>query len=162
VIIGGGSGGFHTVESLREHGFKGPITILSAENHAPVGTTYRLEHFIHSHTYSSSQIDRTKLSKALVTDPSKLEWRSAADLKIKCESQFTQQYKYSLSCRLYRYGVSLRTGVEATSVDFKGKTVTIDGKETIKYGTVCAFLMDFDIFIMTNLPVAGPRTRLSS
>ena len=26
---------------------------------------------------------RTRLSKSLVTDPTKLEWRSAADLKIK-------------------------------------------------------------------------------
>ena len=27
--------------------------------------------------------NRTKLSKALITDPAKIEWRSAADLKIK-------------------------------------------------------------------------------
>jgi len=26
---------------------------------------------------------RTKLSKALITDPTKIEWRTAADLKIK-------------------------------------------------------------------------------
>ena len=35
---------------------------------------------------------RTKLSKALITDPAKIEWRSAADLKI-------------------RYGTTLRLGV---------------------------------------------------
>lgn len=28
-------------------------------------------------------LHRTKLSKALITDPAKVEWRSAADLKIK-------------------------------------------------------------------------------
>ncbi|EIN09781.1 hypothetical protein PUNSTDRAFT_51954 [Punctularia strigosozonata HHB-11173 SS5] len=98
VIVGGGSGAFHAVESLREHGFKGPITILSKETYAP--------------------IDRTKLSKALVTDPSKLEWRSAADLKIK-------------------YGTILRTGVEVTSVDFAKKSVVIgNGQESVSYGTL--------------------------
>jgi apoptosis-inducing factor 3 len=98
VVVGGGSGGFHAVESLREHGFTGPITLLSKEAHAP--------------------IDRTKLSKALISDPAKLEWRSAADLRIK-------------------YGVTLRTGVEVSTVDFAKKNVTLDGgKETVNYGTL--------------------------
>ncbi|KAF8968027.1 flavoprotein [Flammula alnicola] len=95
VIVGGGSGAFHAVESLREHGYPGPITILSKETYSP--------------------IDRTRLSKALVTDPAKLEWRSSADLKIK-------------------YGTNLRLGVEVTSVDLEQKTVTLDsGKDTIPY-----------------------------
>jgi NADPH-dependent 2,4-dienoyl-CoA reductase/sulfur reductase-like enzyme/nitrite reductase/ring-hydroxylating ferredoxin subunit len=95
VIVGGGSGAFHAVESLREHGFKAPITILSQEANAP--------------------IDRTKLSKALITDASKLEWRTPADLKIK-------------------YGVTLRINTTVTSVDTANKTVTLeDGKETISY-----------------------------
>jgi len=80
---------------LREHGFPGPITILSKENHTP--------------------IDRTKLSKALITDPAKIEWRTAADLKIK-------------------YGTNIRLGVEVTSVDIEKKTVTLDeGKEVLNY-----------------------------
>jgi len=33
--------------------------------------------------YSRLSLHRTKLSKALITDPAKVEWRSAADLKIK-------------------------------------------------------------------------------
>jgi apoptosis-inducing factor 3 len=98
VIVGGGSGAFHAVESLREHGFKGPITMLTKERYAP--------------------IDRTKLSKALVTDASKLEWRNAADLRIK-------------------YGTTLRTSVEVNKIDFASKTVYFDdGKETAQYGTL--------------------------
>jgi NADPH-dependent 2,4-dienoyl-CoA reductase/sulfur reductase-like enzyme/nitrite reductase/ring-hydroxylating ferredoxin subunit len=98
VIVGGGSGAFHATESLREHGFKAPITIISQETNAP--------------------IDRTKLSKALITDASKLEWRTAADLKIK-------------------YGTTLRIGTIVTSVDTSNKTVTLEnGKEIIPYDTL--------------------------
>lgn len=81
VVVGGGSAAFHAVESLREHGYPGAITLLSREPYAP--------------------IDRTKLSKALVTDASKIEWKSAADLKIK-------------------YGANLRTSVVSMS-DFAGQ-----------------------------------------
>jgi NADPH-dependent 2,4-dienoyl-CoA reductase/sulfur reductase-like enzyme/nitrite reductase/ring-hydroxylating ferredoxin subunit len=95
VIVGGGSGAFHAVESLREHGYPGPITILSKETYSP--------------------IDRTKLSKALITDPTKIEWRTPGDLKIK-------------------YGTNLRLGVEVTSVDLEQKAVTLDGgKDTVTY-----------------------------
>jgi NADPH-dependent 2,4-dienoyl-CoA reductase/sulfur reductase-like enzyme len=98
VVIGGGSATFHTIESLREHGYTGNITVLSQEKHPP--------------------IDRTKLSKALITDSSKLEWRTAADLKIK-------------------YGTTLRTGVTVTSVDTSSKLVVFDGgKESISYETL--------------------------
>ncbi|KAH7927971.1 hypothetical protein BV22DRAFT_1031309 [Leucogyrophana mollusca] len=95
VIIGGGSATFHAIESLREHGYSDNITVLSKETYAP--------------------IDRTKLSKALITDPSKVEWRTAADLKIK-------------------YGTTLRTGVTVTSIDTSSKQVVLDGgKESISY-----------------------------
>lgn len=98
VIVGGGSGAFHATESLREHGFKAPITIISQETYAP--------------------IDRTKLSKALITEASKLEWRTPADLKIK-------------------YGTTLRIGTTVTSVDSSNKTVILeDGKEKIPYDTL--------------------------
>jgi len=36
VIVGGGSGTFHAVESLRENGYTGSITILSKEGHPPI------------------------------------------------------------------------------------------------------------------------------
>ena len=86
----------HRSRSARppQHGYPGTITILTKEPYAP--------------------IDRTKLSKALITDASKLEYRSPAELKAK-------------------YGVDLRTGVEVTSVDVKAKSVTLGGGETVKY-----------------------------
>lgn len=55
VIVGGGSSALGTVEGLRENGFGGAITIISNEGYYP--------------------IDRPKLSKALMTDVSKLQWR---------------------------------------------------------------------------------------
>ncbi|KAH9917246.1 uncharacterized protein B0H18DRAFT_883934 [Fomitopsis serialis] len=97
VIVGGGSGTFHCIESLREHGFNGPITVLSKEHYSP--------------------IDRTKLSKALITDPAKIEWRSAADLKTK-------------------YGVDLRTGVQVESVDAPAKSVRLTDGTTVPYETL--------------------------
>ncbi|KAH9925457.1 hypothetical protein B0H21DRAFT_764397 [Amylocystis lapponica] len=96
VIVGGGSGTYHCIESLREHGFNGPITVLSKEPHSP--------------------IDRTKLSKALVTDAAKLELRPAAELKSK-------------------YRVDLRTGTEVSAVDTAAKTVVV-GTERVPYGTL--------------------------
>ncbi|KAM0550840.1 hypothetical protein ACHAPJ_008704 [Fusarium lateritium] len=56
IIIGGGSGTLGVTESLRENGFTGGITVISNEGYYP--------------------IDRTKLSKALLTDLSKLTWRN--------------------------------------------------------------------------------------
>ncbi|RKF53844.1 Apoptosis-inducing factor 1 [Golovinomyces cichoracearum] len=55
VVIGGGSAALATVEALREKGFNGLITMISSENYLP--------------------IDRTKLSKALIDDPSKIALR---------------------------------------------------------------------------------------
>jgi len=79
---------------------------------------------------------RTKLSKALITDASKLEWRTAADLKI----------KYGTTLRIGTVGLPsillLSTSVPAwkqtvTSVDTSNKTVTLEnGKEIIPYDTL--------------------------
>ncbi|KAK4184431.1 cytochrome P450 [Podospora australis] len=55
VVVGGGSGSLGTVEGLRENGYKGPITVITNEGYLP--------------------IDRPKLSKALMTDLQKLQWR---------------------------------------------------------------------------------------
>lgn len=58
---------------------------------------------------------RTKLSKAIITDASKLQWKTPADLKIK-------------------YGVNLRAGVAVTSVELQDRRVILDdGKDTIIY-----------------------------
>ena len=61
-----GSGAIGALQSLREQGFKGAITLISREPHLP--------------------IDRTKLSKALIADPSKLllrqqEWFDEANIE---------------------------------------------------------------------------------
>ncbi|KAG9255614.1 uncharacterized protein F5Z01DRAFT_672919 [Emericellopsis atlantica] len=56
VVVGGGSGGLGAIEGLREKGFGGPLTVISNEGYLP--------------------IDRTKLSKALMTDTDKLAWRN--------------------------------------------------------------------------------------
>ncbi|TFK91389.1 hypothetical protein K466DRAFT_482810 [Polyporus arcularius HHB13444] len=98
VIVGGGSGAFMAIESLREHGYNGPITVLSKEHHAP--------------------IDRTKLSKALITDASKLEWRPTAELRSK-------------------FGVDFREGTEVSGVDLGAKEVIIGGtQERVPYETL--------------------------
>jgi NADPH-dependent 2,4-dienoyl-CoA reductase/sulfur reductase-like enzyme len=55
VIVGGGSGALGTVEALRENGFTGPITMIASEGYTP--------------------FDRTKLSKALIDDHSKVAFR---------------------------------------------------------------------------------------
>ncbi|KAF3760883.1 hypothetical protein M406DRAFT_296367 [Cryphonectria parasitica EP155] len=58
LVVGGGSGALGTIEGLRGGGFQGPITLISNEGYLP--------------------IDRTKLSKALITDVSKIQWRDKA------------------------------------------------------------------------------------
>lgn len=61
--------------------------------------------------------NRTKLSKALITDPAKIEWRSSAELKAK-------------------YGVGLRTGVEVTAVSPGEKEVIIGSGQRVPYDTL--------------------------
>ncbi|KAL0954670.1 hypothetical protein HGRIS_003621 [Hohenbuehelia grisea] len=94
IIVGGGAGAFHTIESAREHGYVKPIVLLSKEPYLP--------------------IDRTKLSKAIITDPSKIEWKNAAELKI-------------------RYGVTVRTNVTVTSISPKEHYITLESNETLAY-----------------------------
>ena len=55
VVIGGGSSTIGAVEGLREQGFNGSITVISNEGYLP--------------------IDRTKLSKALIGEPDKIQLR---------------------------------------------------------------------------------------
>lgn len=112
IVIGGGSGGSGVIEGLREvscsrltpliharrtdqpHpvnqlGFKGKITMLSSEPHPP--------------------IDRTKLSKALIADPSKITLRSL------------EEYTSA------PFDIDLRTSTLVESVDLKEKTLKIEG-----------------------------------
>ncbi|KAF8416501.1 hypothetical protein EV426DRAFT_685898 [Tirmania nivea] len=90
VIVGGGSGAIGAIESLRERGFTGSITCISKEPYYP--------------------IDRTRISKALVTDTQKLQWRDGEFFK--------------------NAGVDFRLATTVVEVDFKNKKVKIeDGQE---------------------------------
>ncbi|RYP16324.1 hypothetical protein DL767_010198 [Monosporascus sp. MG133] len=61
VVVGGGSGALGLIEGLRESGFGGFITMISNEGYLP--------------------IDRPKLSKTLITDQVKIQWRDAEFFK---------------------------------------------------------------------------------
>ncbi|KAL8680542.1 MAG: hypothetical protein Q9186_003293 [Xanthomendoza sp. 1 TL-2023] len=92
VVVGGGSGAMGAVQALREQGFKGDITMISKEPNLP--------------------IDRTKLSKALIADKSKVEWRS-------------QEWFDSASIATI--------SDEVKSVDFKSKTVSTKSGKSYSY-----------------------------
>ncbi|KAI9748458.1 MAG: Mediator of RNA polymerase II transcription subunit 18 [Chaenotheca gracillima] len=92
VIVGGGSGAIGAVEGLRGDGYKGAITVISAESHPP--------------------IDRTKLSKALIADSSKIALRD-------------EKYLAEASVDLVSDNVS--------SVDFSGKKVSTASGKTYPY-----------------------------
>jgi NADPH-dependent 2,4-dienoyl-CoA reductase/sulfur reductase-like enzyme/nitrite reductase/ring-hydroxylating ferredoxin subunit len=83
VVVGGGSGALGVVEGLREKGYTGPLTIISSEGYLP--------------------IDRTKLSKSLMTDVDKLAWRNKS---------------------FYESGSVEWVDGEVTDVDFSDKRVT--------------------------------------
>jgi len=93
LIVGGGPGAAHTVEALREEGFKGTIKVISKEPHLP--------------------IDRTKISKALISDPSKIALRSA-DFYKKLKVEFVLD-------------------VEATELDFEKSQVKLSNGNTESY-----------------------------
>lgn len=92
VIIGGGSGTVGTLEALRENGFKGSINVISSEGYLP--------------------IDRTKLSKALIADESKIALRDDAWFK-------SAAVKWVFD--------------EATEVDFSAKKVKTKGHGEYPY-----------------------------
>ncbi|PMD23607.1 hypothetical protein NA56DRAFT_643691 [Hyaloscypha hepaticicola] len=92
VIVGGGSGAIGTLEALRENGYKGSITMISSEGYNP--------------------IDRTKLSKALIDDPSKIALRD--------DAWFTES------------GVAVVSD-EVTNIDFSGKKVSTKAGGSFPY-----------------------------
>lgn len=94
VIVGGGSGGIHTIESLRMNGYEGKIVMISAENYAP--------------------IDRTKMSKTLLDDVQKLQWRTPDELRDS-------------------FGVDFHPSTSVTKVDFEAQTVTDSSGSVYKY-----------------------------
>lgn len=80
------------IQSLREHGSKSPIILISSEPYLP--------------------IDRTKLSKALIADPSKIQLRS-------------QEWFDSTAVKVVQDEVS--------EVDFNGKSVSTKSGESYPY-----------------------------
>jgi NAD(P)H-nitrite reductase large subunit len=92
VIVGGGASGLGVADHLRSLGFTGKITILSSEPYPP--------------------IDRTKLSKALITDSSKILLRT---------NEVLEQLDIGLK------------HTKVTKVDTGSKSVTTEGGETLKY-----------------------------
>ncbi|PWN51726.1 FAD/NAD(P)-binding domain-containing protein [Violaceomyces palustris] len=92
VIIGGGAGTINCVEELRKSEYLGPITVISNEE---------------------TMIDRTKLSKALISDPEKVAWRSKSHLQ-------------------NVLGVDLKSGT-ATKVDPASKSVTLQDGSKVEY-----------------------------
>ncbi|KAL8919882.1 MAG: hypothetical protein Q9172_004758 [Xanthocarpia lactea] len=95
VVVGGGSGAMGAVQALREQGFQGQITMISKEPNLP--------------------IDRTKLSKALIADKSKIEWRS-------------QEWFDSASIAT--------VSDEVKSVDFKSKSISTKSGKSYTYTNV--------------------------
>lgn len=91
VIVGSGSGAFGAILKLRELGFKGKVTVVSQKGYP---------------------IDRTKLSKALITDETKLylnppEWYADGSV------EFAKEV--------------------VSGVDFSGKTVKSESGKTFPY-----------------------------
>ncbi|KAF2758760.1 rubredoxin-NAD(+) reductase [Pseudovirgaria hyperparasitica] len=92
VVVGGGSGTVGAIEGLRGGGFTGPITVISKEGYQP--------------------FDRTKLSKALLADISKVAWRS---------KEYYQESDIDI------------VSDEAESVDFTAKKVTTASGKSYDY-----------------------------
>lgn len=93
LVVGGGSGALGAVEGLRSNGFQGPITLISNEGYLP--------------------IDRPKLSKALITDPSKVQWREKS---------------------WFESGTVEIVDDEVTSIDFADKSVSTKSGGKYAYG----------------------------
>ncbi|KAL9088025.1 MAG: hypothetical protein Q9165_006366 [Trypethelium subeluteriae] len=92
LVIGGGSGTVGAIEGLRAGGYTGHITVISKEGYRPY--------------------DRTKLSKALLADISKVAWRSPDFYKDASIDIFED---------------------EVTKVDFSGKKVSVKSGKTYDY-----------------------------
>ena len=86
-----GSAGFGAVMKLRELGYDGGATLITNEG---------------------LPLDRTKLSKALITDASKLQWKPA---------------------EWYKEGAINIQEDEVSSIDFKGKSVSTKSGKSIPY-----------------------------
>eukprot|EP01117_Protostelium_nocturnum_P016379 TRINITY_DN647_c0_g1_i1.p1 TRINITY_DN647_c0_g1~~TRINITY_DN647_c0_g1_i1.p1 ORF type:complete len:612 (-),score=252.09 TRINITY_DN647_c0_g1_i1:128-1786(-) len=96
VIVGGGASGLTTAEALRENGFDGKITVVSKEPYLP--------------------IDRTKLSKTLMTDLSKLQWRDEAFFK--------------------EFDIQFKTGTHVKKIDRNQKKVELSDSSQLPFDSL--------------------------
>ncbi|GKZ99289.1 hypothetical protein AnigIFM60653_003496 [Aspergillus niger] len=92
VVVGGGSGTFGVVQAIREMKYKGAITVITRE--------------------PNLIIDRTKLSKALIADAAKIQWRP-------------EEWYKEASIEVAHDDV--------TGVDFQKKTVTTQSGKSYPY-----------------------------
>ncbi|KAJ5981701.1 hypothetical protein N7499_009247 [Penicillium canescens] len=92
IVVGGGSGTLGLIQALRELKYPGQITIITRE-------PYLI-------------IDRTKLSKALIADPAKIQWRP--------REWYTEAAIETLTD-------------EVTSVDFEAKSVSTKSGKNLTY-----------------------------
>ncbi|KAG0656683.1 hypothetical protein C6P46_006985 [Rhodotorula mucilaginosa] len=93
LIVGGGPGAAFAIEALREEKFNGSIKVVTREPHLP--------------------IDRTKISKALISDPEKLALR---------KPDFYKKQK-----------VDFVLGTDATKLDFTAASVELSNGSSVTY-----------------------------
>ncbi|PLW49317.1 hypothetical protein PCASD_02642 [Puccinia coronata f. sp. avenae] len=111
VVIGGGSGGHYFVEEIRKLNYNRSVTLISQENNLP--------------------IDRTKLSKALITDPSKIAFRDEA---------------------FYRdTEIDIQIGKKVTKIDLQSQSVSLSDGTTIEYSKLVVATGG----VARRLPIAG-------
>lgn len=93
VVVGGGSGGHYFVEEIRRLNYTGNVTLISQEPNLP--------------------IDRTKLSKALITDPQKIAFR---------DENFYRDTE-----------IDIKIGKTVDKINLEGQSVSLSDGSTIKY-----------------------------
>ncbi|KAI9604221.1 hypothetical protein H4Q26_003834 [Puccinia striiformis f. sp. tritici PST-130] len=102
VVIGGGSGGHYFVEEIRRLNYNGSVTLISQE---PTSQSIDL-------SSTNLSVHRTKLSKALITDPKKIAFR---------DEDFYRETE-----------IDLKIG-KRREIDIEGKSVSLSDGSTIKY-----------------------------
>lgn len=112
LVIGGGAGGISVAQTLREQGFDGAVVRDHTRHRQLIVQT-----IVSSEAYLP--IDRTKLSKALIDDPAKVQLRDAAFFN--------------------ELGIDVRTGLSVESLDPKAKTVKLSDGSSLGYERlICA------------------------
>ncbi|MBW0472609.1 hypothetical protein O181_012324 [Austropuccinia psidii MF-1] len=115
VVIGGGSAGQFFVEEIRRLDFVGKVTLISQEPHLP--------------------LDRTKLSKALITDPKKISLR---------DESFYKDAE-----------IDIKISNAVTEIDLKGRSVGLSDGSRLKYTRLIVATGS----LARTLPLAGSELK---